>query len=1193
MAVDLAVDSGPDPVDPDAELSLLRRAVERSADAISVFTAIRDGAGAVVDFRVAVTNEIAARMVGRNLEEMLGRPISELFPESTPWLLELWTSALERDASLVEEMELHDLDGAPFWMRQQVVPLGDAVAVTSHDITDRVLAERELERRAFRDALTGLPNRSHVESVIDAALAEDPAQVAVLFIDLDHFKAVNDTLGHPAGDVVLREAAGRMRACLRDDDVLARFGGDEFVVCCRGPGVAEDRSAVVSRILRCMAEPFRTNGRTVSVTASIGVAVGRPGVDCHDLIRDADAATYRAKEGGRNRVAQFDEALRSDLLAELGLGERLRAALTEAQLRPAFRAVVAPRTGRPVAIEVEVEWLDGIGRSEPGRGHARLVDRADAAGAWAPVGRWLRGEAAAALAALDRAGAVGLVAWTPLARGELTDDLPDELLEAADRAGVPVGRLGLEVTEDCLRSALDTDSAVLRQLRQLGVRLGLRDFGEGGLPLRHLHPRLVERVKVGVTAGGAGTGLMTGSAVVPAAVAAAATLAGHVGLDLVGDLVHTDRQADVAARLGCSGVIGEVGGGVLGLDLLVPTVVDRLRNVPADAPAARSGRALAGVLALEGASGRVGRPGGVDRPAGPAPEAPAAPSADLRDEVLRHSSDAALVLHPDHGVLYASPACSAVLGLSPVSLVGRLAADWVHPDDVRLALAGREEAASTGQAGPVELRGLHADGSHRWFEAEWWRVDERDDGRVVLHLRDVSDRRAAREALRRRATVDDLTGLANRSGFLERTVSMAVAARTIRSAAVLVLDIDHFGPLNDALGHEDGDRVLVELAHRLEEVLSGDGVDHVVARLGGDQFAVALAVGNDRVDPDPVAVAERLRSAAARPFLVSGVEHRLTVSVGLTPAGSLTDVAGCLRDAGAALHAAKSSGRDRTSVFEPAIRAVLLDRLEVQRGLDRAIEENELVLHFQPAYDTSSGSATSVEALVRWDHPERGLLGPAHFIDVAERSGQIVALGNWVMERAARTAVALGFDRPGRRRTMWVNLSARQLVSADIVGSVRSILDRVGLDAHHLGLEITESMWMQTDPVYQHHLLLLHQLGCPLAIDDFGTGYSSLSYLRRYPVDVVKLDRSFVAGLGDDADATAIAEAVTALGRSLDLRVIAEGVETVSQLDRLVEMGCTAVSGFGLCRPLPAPDLGALLDEPLVQRRARLVERRG
>ena len=1201
MAVDLALQAGGTPMDADTELSLLRRALLRSADATTIFTAVRGADGALVDFRVAVTNEVACRMVGRSVEEMTGRPISELFPDSTHWLVQLWGGALEGDEPLVEEVELHDAEGRPFWMRQQVVPLGDGVAVTSHDISDRVRAVRELEQRASHDALTGLPNRAHVESVIDAALAADPDEVAVLFVDLDHFKAVNDTLGHPAGDDVLREAAERMRSCLRASDVLARFGGDEFVVCCRGPGTLEDRSAVVGRVLRSMSEPFRVEGRTVSVTASVGIALGAPGRDCHDLIRDADAATYRAKEGGRNRASQFDESLRSELLAELALGDRLRAALAQQRLRPSFRTVVVPRGSRPTAIEVELDWSEGS-RVAGGTGSG-LVERADATGAWAPVGRWLREEAAAALAALDHSGAVGLVAWTPLARGELTDDLPDELLDAADRAGVPVGRLGLEVTEDCFRSALDTDSGVLRRLRVLGVRLGLRDFGAGGLPLRYLQPRLVERIKVGAVvgepaAGGTlGGGLMAGGSVVPTEVAAAATLARHLGLELVAEGVDTERQAEVAARLGCAGVLGAAGGAPFARDQLVAVVTERIRAVSSTFVPGGPSPLLAGDLASSSSTPRFAGPGSGTEPV-PTRGRPALPlPADLRDEVLRHSADAALVLHPDRGVLYASPACNSVLGLSPTELVGRFAADWVHPDDLQLAVAGRREAAEAGQAGPVELRGLHADGSHRWFEAEWWAVPDTDDGRVVLHLRDVSDRRAAHEALRRRESVDDLTGVANRTHFLESVTGMVSEGGAAAYVALFVLDLDHFGALNDALGHDEGDRVLVEVARRLEEVGAAVGRPHAVARLGGDEFAVAVVGPDPSTDGagrfDPVAVAERLRSAVARPFAVSGAGRRLTASVGLTLTDPGADVAGSLRDAGAALHSAKESGRDRTSEFDPGLRTVLLDRLEVQRSLGEAIRRDELVLHLQPAYDTSTGVVSSVEALVRWDHPERGLLGPHHFIDVAERSGQIEELGNWVIERAARTAVALGFDRPGRRRTMWVNLSARQLLSEDIVHTVRSTLDRVGLDPHHLGLEITESMWMQADPTYQHHLHLLHQVGCPLAIDDFGTGYSSLSYLRRYPVDVVKIDRSFVAGLGEDLDATAIATAVAGLGRTLGLRVIAEGVESLSQLDQLVAMGCTAVSGFGLCPPLPASDLGALLDESLVQRRARLVELRG
>jgi diguanylate cyclase (GGDEF)-like protein/PAS domain S-box-containing protein len=441
------------------------------------------------------------------------------------------------------------------------------------------------------------------------------------------------------------------------------------------------------------------------------------------------------------------------------------------------------------------------------------------------------------------------------------------------------------------------------------------------------------------------------------------------------------------------------------------------------------------------------------------------------------------------------------------------------------------------------------------------------------HLAAIAIERArSRERLAHQALHDVLTGLPNRALFADRLdQALARSRRSGRSVAVLFCDLDRFKVVNDSLGHDVGDRLLVEVAGRLRRALRpGD----TVARFGGDEFTILC---EDLASPDEaIAVAERVAATIARPVELDGEEVVVTASIGVAVGGSGSDDPDALvRDADTAMYRAKGGGRDRWVLFDERMRANVRARLQMEGRLRHAAARGELVLHYQPLADLFDGTVDAFEALLRWHHPDHGLLAPAAFLDVAEESGLIVPIGAWVINEACRQAVSWGRHDPDRRTpAVWVNLSARQLASPQLPATVRSATAEAGLPPERLCLEITESALMHDVRTARTVLAGLKDLGVRVAVDDFGTGYSSLSYLRRFPVDYVKVDRTFVGGLGEDPEDAAIVAAIVGLGSNLGLTVVAEGIETPAQLTELRALGCPMGQGFLLARPRPAVELG-------------------
>ncbi|HVW47572.1 MAG TPA: EAL domain-containing protein [Solirubrobacterales bacterium] len=446
-------------------------------------------------------------------------------------------------------------------------------------------------------------------------------------------------------------------------------------------------------------------------------------------------------------------------------------------------------------------------------------------------------------------------------------------------------------------------------------------------------------------------------------------------------------------------------------------------------------------------------------------------------------------------------------------------------------------------------------------------------------LADAFERHAADRALRHRVLHDALTGLPNRLSFVD-SVDDALGRASVSGSPVgiLFLDLDHFKLINDSLGHHAGDALLRAVAPRLRSHLRpGD----IVARFGGDEFGILI----DRLadDSEAVAIAERVAAAFAQPFSMQGVDHFVNSSIGIAVArvtdGRPTNAELLIRDADAAMYRAKESGRNRSVLFDAEMRASAQRRLQTERELRGAVERDELELRYQPIVNLRSGEVTGLEALVRWRHPERGLLDPIDFVSIAEDGGLIEPIGRWVQERAARQVLEWHELRPDARPLdVAVNLSARQVAHRDLPTTIAEVIARTGLDPVHLRLEITETVLVEESAAAIATLEALNELGVRLVLDDFGTGYSSLAYLNRFPFHALKIDRSFVDTLGLEQEGTAIVEAVIGMARALSLDVIAEGVEKQIQLDELVRLGCDYGQGHLFHEALRAEQISRLIE---------------
>ncbi len=529
--------------------------------------------------------------------------------------------------------------------------------------------------------------------------------------------------------------------------------------------------------------------------------------------------------------------------------------------------------------------------------------------------------------------------------------------------------------------------------------------------------------------------------------------------------------------------------------------------------------------------------------------------------LVQNSADVVAVLEPDSTAMFVSPAARSVLGLEPEELVGARFVDILLPRDVPMFI--RMLAASREGDQPVILRTRHADGRELVLEGTLTNLMAEAAVRGwVLTVRDVTDRQALQQELSYQAFHDSLTGLANRQLFTDRlTHALRRRHGATEPLAVLFLDLDDFKHVNDSLGHGIGDRLLVAVAERISGAIrEGD----TAARLGGDEFAILMEDASIDLAHE---VAQRLLEALAVPVAVDEHLHSVRASIGMAEAmpGAATSEE-TLRNADVAMYWAKDRGKSTVAVYEAGLHAEALERMALRGELQRAIRENQLTLHYQPTVDLSSQRITGFEALVRWNHPTRGLLPPLEFIPVAEQSGLIVPLGSWVLETACRAGAGMQSD--WHQPTMAVNIAAQQLAKPDFVDEVVDVLRRTGMPAERLVLEITESVLLDDMVGTIASLVRLRDRGIRVAIDDFGTGYSSLSYLDQLPVDVLKVDKSFVDKVCAGTSDTSLVEAIIAMSHSMRLTTVAEGVEQAEQAAWLKHARCSLGQGYLWSRPV-------------------------
>jgi diguanylate cyclase (GGDEF)-like protein/PAS domain S-box-containing protein len=548
--------------------------------------------------------------------------------------------------------------------------------------------------------------------------------------------------------------------------------------------------------------------------------------------------------------------------------------------------------------------------------------------------------------------------------------------------------------------------------------------------------------------------------------------------------------------------------------------------------------------------------------------------------LVQYSSDIITILAADGTVHYVSPAVERVTGYRPEEQVGTNAFGSVHPDDREQALNTFAEVLKRpGLHPPLEFRVPHKDGSWRYLEHVVNNLlDDPAVRGVVVNSWDVTERKALVEQLRHQAFHDLLTGLPNRALFMDRLEhALTRANRRGHKVAVLFTDLDNFKVINDSLGHKAGDQLLIAVAERLKACLRPEDT---AARLGGDEFTILVediaSVG------EVVQIAERIADILRPPFALEEQEVFATVSTGVTLSSSAQEQpADLLRHADLAMYQAKRRGRARHEVFEPSMDAKAVERLLLETGLRRALVRQQFRVYYQPIVALENDKIAGVEALVRWEHPQRGLLLPEEFISVAEETGLIVRIGQWVLREAGKQARIWQELYPGTPPlTISVNLSTREFFHPQLVAEV---LDESEIDPASLHLEITEGA-LTTNGTFSTDRTLrnLKHMGVQLAIDDFGLGYSSLSYLKRFPVDFLKIDRSFIAGLGGEPNDvstkdTEIVKAMIELTHALGLRVIAEGVETSEQLRRLRNMKCDFAQGNYFSEPLPSEALSVLI----------------
>jgi diguanylate cyclase (GGDEF)-like protein/PAS domain S-box-containing protein len=552
----------------------------------------------------------------------------------------------------------------------------------------------------------------------------------------------------------------------------------------------------------------------------------------------------------------------------------------------------------------------------------------------------------------------------------------------------------------------------------------------------------------------------------------------------------------------------------------------------------------------------------------------------LRNRAIEASINGIMISEakpPEMPIIYANPAVEKITGYSIKEVLGCNPHLFVGSDHRQPGLIEIRTALEEGHAAKALVRNYRKDG--RLFWNEFSVAPVRDPSGELTHfvsiINDVTERKSYEEELERRSNFDHLTGLANRNLLSDRIrQGIAHARRTGKKMAILLLDLDRFQIINDSLGHSIGNELLKRVAERLEtEVRSQD----TLARIGGDEFVILLQ--EIETMRGAVTALEKFRAVLARPFVIGSRHLRVTASIGFSffpDDGRDEEI--LLRNADLAMYHAKSAGRDTFRVFAPEMDVRIIETMDLEADLRQALELGEFILHFQPKIDVVSGEIVGSEALVRWQHPRRGMVSPGAFISLAEETGLIESIGEWVLREACRRNK--GFQDEGLSPiTVAVNISARQFRNEGLADMIADVLHETGLEPRWLDLELTESMIMDHPEEAAAMMSRLKETGISLSLDDFGTGYSSLNYLRRFPVDTLKIDRSFIADVESDPGSASVANSIIDIAHNLGIEAVAEGVETVEQLDFLRRCGCDKFQGFLFSRPVPAEQFAELLRE--------------
>jgi diguanylate cyclase (GGDEF)-like protein/PAS domain S-box-containing protein len=547
--------------------------------------------------------------------------------------------------------------------------------------------------------------------------------------------------------------------------------------------------------------------------------------------------------------------------------------------------------------------------------------------------------------------------------------------------------------------------------------------------------------------------------------------------------------------------------------------------------------------------------------------------------LVQSVSDVIALVDAAGSITYLSPSIEQVLGYQVETLIGSDIRALIHPGDVEhvrrlwLEITGDPDARTT-----LEMRWRHQNGSWRDLEVICTNLlHEPQLAGVVVNARDISERKRAQYQLQHQAFHDPLTELPNRALFMNRLAhALDRSTRHEMEVSVLFLDLDRFKLINDSLGHEAGDRLLVAVAQRIAGCVRAEDT---VARFGGDEFAVLVA--EPGTAEAAIHVAERITQALDMPFVLQECDVVTGASVGIVVSTPLSTAAAMMRDVDIALYRAKAHGRGRYEVFDETMNAQVLERLQMEADLRLALERGEFAVYYQPKIALETGRLEGMEALLRWVHPTRGIIPPMAFIPLAEETGLIRPIGQWVLEEACRQTKRWHDQLPELTLVTSVNLSARQFSQPALAEDVRRALEQSGVNPSHIQLEITESVAMEDAEMAVTVMERLKVLGVQLAIDDFGTGYSSLAYLKRFPVDALKIDRAFIAGLPRGGESASIVNAMVSLGHALKLEVVAEGIETAEEMHHVRALGCEVGQGYYFARPLTHADADTFLADHL------------